>query len=120
MIQPWEPTLIADIEKAIQTADLGLNPSNDGKVVRVPIPSLTSERRTMLIKKVHNMGEDAKNALRHIRRDGNDLVKKMEKNMEISQDEEHRAFDEIQKTTDAECKTVDDLVAHKDKELQEV
>jgi ribosome recycling factor len=119
-IQPYDPALIADVEKAILTADLGLNPANDGKLIRVPIPPLTAERRQMLIKKVHVMGEEAKNAVRHVRRDGNDRIKKLEKDKSISQDDEHRAYDEIQKQTDKMCAEVDGLVVHKDKELQEV
>lgn len=120
VVQPWETTLIGAIERAIQVADLGLNPANDGKVIRLPIPPLTAERRTLLIKKVHGMGEDAKNAVRHIRRDANDAIKKLEKDSAISQDDEHRAYDEIQKLTDARCTQVDELVAHKDQELKEI
>jgi ribosome recycling factor len=119
IIQPWDPSLIGEIEKAIRTSDLGLNPSNDGKVVRVPIPPLTSERRQMLTKKVGGLGEEARNAVRNVRRDGNEAVKKLEKDKKISQDEEHRAYDRIQKMTDDHCKSIDDLVAHKDRELLE-
>ena len=120
VIQPWDPALIADIEKAIQSSDLGLNPANDGKLIRLPIPPLTAERRTMLIKRVHGMGEEAKNAIRHIRRDANDAIKKLEKDSTISQDDEHRAYDDIQKLTDDRCAKVDDLVSHKDQELKEI
>jgi ribosome recycling factor len=119
-IQPYDPGLIGEIEKAILTSDLGLNPSNDGKLIRVPIPPLTAERRQMLIKKVHTMGEEAKNTIRHIRRDGNDAVKKLEKDKEISQDDEHRAYDEIQKKTEKMCAELDEIVSHKDAELKEV
>jgi ribosome recycling factor len=89
-------------------------------VIRVPIPPLTAERRQMLIKKVHSMGEEAKNAIRHIRRDGNDAVKKLEKDKTISQDDEHRAYDEIQKKTEKMCADLEDIVSHKDTELKEV
>ncbi len=119
-IQPYDPGLIGDIEKAILGSDLGLNPANDGKLIRVPIPPLTAERRQMLVKRVHTLGEEAKNAIRHVRRDGNDAVKKLEKDKAISQDEEHRALDEIQKKTDKMCTEVDELVSHKDKEVKEV
>jgi len=119
-IQPYDPSLIGEIEKAIQSSDLGLNPSNDGKLIRVPIPPLTSERRQMLAKRVHTLGEETKNAVRHVRRDGNGEVKKLEKAKDISEDEEHRAYDEIQKKTEEVCQQVDELVRHKDKELQEV
>jgi len=119
-IQPYDPALIGDIEKAIQSSDLGLNPANDGKLIRVPIPPLTSERRQMLSKRVHTLGEETKNGIRHIRRDGNAEIKKLEKAKSISEDDEHRAYDDVQKKTEETCSQVDDLVRHKDKELQEV
>ena len=120
LITPYDPSLIGDIEKAIQTADLGLNPANDGKMVRLPIPALTAERRTLLIKRVHTLAEESKNAIRHTRRDSNEQVKKLQKDSAISEDEEHRAYDDIQKQTDAMCKVVDGLMAHKDEELKEI
>ena len=120
VIQPWDPALIGEIEKAIRTSDLGLNPANDGKLIRLPIPPLTAERRATLVKKVHQMGEEAKNAARHIRRDANDAIKDLEKKGDISQDDEHRAYGDIQKLTDDTCKSIDDLVAHKDEELKEI
>lgn len=119
LVQPWDPSLVGDIEKAIRSADLGLNPANDGKVIRVPIPPLTSERRQLLTRKVNALGEDARNAVRNVRRDGNEAVKKLERDGKVSQDEEHRAYDRIQKLTDAHCGRVDELVAHKDRELLE-
>ncbi len=118
-IQPYDPALIGDIERAIQAANLGLNPSNDGKLIRVPIPPLTSERRQMLQKKVHGLGEEAKNGIRHVRRDGNDATKALEKEKGISEDEEHKGYDEIQKKTEAACDKVDEIVKHKVTELQE-
>ncbi|MFQ5719988.1 MAG: ribosome recycling factor [Acidobacteriota bacterium] len=120
VIQPWDPALIGDIEKAIRSSDLGLNPTNDGKLIRLPIPPLTAERRAMLIKRVHTLGEETKGAVRHIRRDANDAVKKLQKEGKISQDDEHRAYDRIQKLTDERCGDVDGLIRHKDAELKEV
>jgi ribosome recycling factor len=118
-IQPYDPALIGDIERAIHAAGLDLNPANDGKVIRVPIPALTSERRQMLVKRVHTLGEETKNGIRHIRRDGNAEIKKLEKEKSISEDDEHRSYDEVQKKTEELCSLVDDLIRHKDKELQE-
>jgi ribosome recycling factor len=118
-IQPYDPALIGDIERAIQAANLGLNPANDGKLIRVPIPPLTSERRQTLQKKVHALGEETKNGIRHVRRDGNDATKALEKDKEISEDEEHRAYDEIQKKTEVACGKVDEMVQHKVTELRE-
>ncbi|MFQ5671346.1 MAG: ribosome recycling factor [Acidobacteriota bacterium] len=120
VIQPYDISLIVDIEKAIRSADLGLNPSNDGKLIRVPIPPLTAERRETLMRKVHSLGEEAKTAIRQVRRDGNDAIKKLEKTKVISQDEMHRTFEAIQKATDKECQVIDAAVSQKDRELTEV
>jgi ribosome recycling factor len=119
-IQPWDPKVIAAIEKAIQKSDLGLNPSNDGKMIRIAIPQLTEERRKELVKTVHKRGEEGKIALRNIRRDGNDEMKKIEKEEHISEDETKRAIDEIQKTTDSYIKKVDEIISHKEEEVMEV
>jgi len=119
-IQPWDPKTIPDIEKAIQKADLGLNPNNDGKIIRVAIPQLTEERRKQIVKQVHKRGEEAKIALRNIRRDGNEEMKKMEKEQHISEDETKRSLEEIQKITDSFIKKVDEMLAHKEEELMEV
>jgi len=119
-IQPWDPKIIPNIEKAIQKSDLGLNPGNDGKIIRIAIPQLTEERRKEIVKHVHKRGEEAKIALRNIRRDGNEEMKKIEKEEHISEDETKRAVDEIQKTTDAHIKKVDEIVAHKEEEVMEV
>ncbi len=119
-IQPWDPKTIPDIEKAIQRADLGLNPNNDGKIIRVAIPQLTEERRKQIVKQVHKRGEEAKIALRNIRRDGNEEMKKMEKEQHISEDETKRSLEEIQKITDSFIKKVDEMLAHKEEELMEV
>lgn len=119
-IQPWDPKLISEIEKAIQKSDLGLNPSNDGKIIRVAIPALTEERRKEIVKRVHKKGEEAKIALRNIRRDSNDEVKKLEKEKHLSEDDTRRSIEEIQKITDSYIKKVDEVISHKEVELMEV
>jgi ribosome recycling factor len=119
-IQPWEPKLISEIEKAIQKSDLGLNPNNDGKLIRVAIPPLTEERRKQIVKQVHKRGEDAKVSIRNIRRDGNEEVKKLEKAEHISKDDTKRSTDEIQQITDSNIKKVDEIISHKETELMEV
>jgi ribosome recycling factor len=116
-IQPWDPTLLADIEKAILKSDLGLTPTNDGKLIRLPIPTLTTERRKELVKVVKKMGEEAKVALRNVRRDGNEQLKDLKKDKQISEDEAHRAQDEVQKITDDFIKKVDAQAAEKEKEI---
>lgn len=118
--QPWDKTMLAPIEKAIRNADLGLNPASDGKVIRIPIPPLTEERRKELTKKAHHMAEDARTAIRQVRRDANDRVKKLQKDHAISEDDEKRAHDEIQKVTDKYIAQVDDTLKHKEKEIMEV
>ena len=120
MIQPWEPKMIQDIEKAIMKSDLGLTPANDGKVVRINIPTLTEERRKDLVKIVKKRGEDAKVSVRNQRRDTNDALKKLEKDKEISEDDLKKSLDEIQKLTDEFVKKVDETVAHKEEEIMEV
>jgi len=119
-IQPWDPKQISDIERAIQKSDLGLNPSNDGKIIRLAIPPLTEERRKDLVKHVHKRGEEAKVAVRNIRRDSNEEMKKLEKDKHVSEDETKRAIEEIQKITDSYIKKVDEVVSHKEKEVMEV
>ncbi|MBI4683369.1 MAG: ribosome recycling factor [Nitrospirae bacterium] len=119
-IQPFDPKTIPDIEKAIQKSDLGLNPNSDGKIIRIAIPQLTEERRKEIVKHVHKRGEEAKVALRNIRRDGNEEMKKIEKEKHMSEDETKRAIDEIQKMTDAHIKKVDETVSHKEVEVMEV
>ena len=120
VIQPWDPTVIKDIEKAIMRSDLGLTPSNDGKVIRIPVPPLTEERRIQLVKVVKRNGEDGKVALRNIRRDAISDAKEFEKEKAISEDELHRAQDEIQKITDRYIQKVDELIEKKEKEVLEV
>jgi ribosome recycling factor len=114
---PFDPTLIGALEKAIRTSDLGLNPANDGKVVRIPIPSLTDDRRKELSKHVHKLTEEGRNTVRQVRRDANDRLKKLLKDSMISQDDEKRGLDEVQKITDQHIKLVDDAQKKKDQEL---
>src|SRR5881275_3173610 len=107
--QPFDPSQIGAIEKAIRASDLGLNPSNDGKVVRIPIPSLTEERRKELSRHVHKLTEDGRNSVRQVRRDANDRLKKMLKDHGLSEDDEKKGLDEVQKLTDQYIKSIDDL-----------
>jgi ribosome recycling factor len=120
MISPWDPTAVPLIDKAIRTADLGLNPTSDGKVLRVPIPSLTEERRRDLVKMIHKVLENHRTAVRNIRRDIKEHVEKLEKEKKISEDEKKRALDELEKLTHAETKKVEDLSAAKEKEVLEI
>jgi len=120
IVQPFDTSILPAIEKAIVAGDLGLNPSNDGKLVRIPIPPLTEERRKQLVKKVRGMGEEAKTAARQIRRDSNEELKKLEKASELSEDETHRLLDEVQKRTDASTGEIDELCKNKEKELMEI
>ncbi len=120
MIQPWEKSLLKAIEKAIQTSDLGINPNNDGTCIRLVFPELTAERRKELAKDVKKKGENAKVAMRNIRRDANDTFKKMEKNNEITEDELKEATDKIQKITDKAIENVDKAVENKTKEITTV
>ncbi|MEX2663766.1 MAG: ribosome recycling factor [Vicinamibacterales bacterium] len=117
IVQPFDPSQMGAVEKAIRTANLGLNPSNDGKVVRVPIPSLTEERRKELSKIVHKYAEEGRNGVRQVRRDANDKLKKMLKASEISEDDERRSLDEVQKITDQHIGMLDELQKKKDAEL---
>lgn len=119
-ITPWDKSMVQAIEKAILKSDLGLNPSTAGQVIRIPLPPLTEERRVELGKVVHNEGENAKIAIRNIRRDANHHVKELLKNKEISEDEEHKAETEIQGVTDLAVSKVDEIVAEKEKELLEI
>ncbi|WP_031500051.1 ribosome recycling factor [Bryobacter aggregatus] len=119
-IAPWDSSMIGPIEKAIRNAELGVNPSNDGKLIRLPIPPLNEERRKELAKKLHGMAEDHRVALRNIRRDSNDQVKKLLKDKAISEDDEKRSLDEIQKLTDASIKKLDEAAKSKEKEIMEI
>ena len=119
VIKPYDRNTIAAIEKAINHSQLGLNPNNDGVVVRVPIPPLTEERRKQLVKQVRDAGEDAKIAIRQARRDANDFLKEAEKSKDISEDELKRGLDDIQKIHDGEIKGIDDILAKKESEILE-
>lgn len=119
-IQPWESSIIKDIERAINMSDIGINPTNDGKMIRLVFPELTEERRRELTKEVKKKGEEAKIAIRNIRRDAMDLAKKLEDASEISEDELHRKKDDIQELTDHMCEKIDDTVEAKNEELMTV
>src|SRR4029078_11890483 len=119
-VQPWDQTQVAPIEKAIRSADLGLNPSNDGKLVRVPIPPLTEERRRQLAKQVHDVAEDHRTAIRNVRRDANDRLKKMLKDKTISEDAERDALAEVQRLTDSHIGKIDELAKSKEQEILSV
>lgn len=120
MISPWDPTAVPLIDKAIRTSDLGLNPTSDGKVLRVPIPSLTEERRKDLVKMIHKVLENHRTAVRNIRRDIKEAIEKLEKEKKISEDDKKRSLDELEKLTHAETKKVEDLSAAKEKEVLEI
>src|ERR1044071_3526626 len=119
-VQPWDVTQLGAIEKAIRSADLGLNPSNDGKLVRVPVPPLTEERRKQLVKQVHEAAEDHRTAIRNVRRDANDRLKKLLKDKQISEDAERDALVEVQKLTDTYIAKVDEFAKTKEQELMSV
>lgn len=119
-VQPFDPSSLATIEKAIRTADLGLNPMNDGKLIRVPVPPLTEERRRDMVKHLHKVLEEHRTAIRNIRRDGNEAIKKALKEKKITEDDEKRALEEIQKLTDGEIKKMEDMSKTKEKEVLEI
>jgi ribosome recycling factor len=119
-VQPFDPTSLGTIEKSIRTADLGLNPMNDGKIIRVPVPPLTEERRKDMVKHLHKVLEEHRTAVRNIRRDGNDAIRKAMKDKKITEDDEKRAMDEIQKLTDDEIKKMEDMSKAKEKEVMEI
>ena len=119
-VQPYDPSAFADIEKALRTSDMGFNPQNDGKIIRIPIPPLTEERRRDLVKHLHKVLEEHRTAVRNIRRDGNDAIKKALKDKKITEDEEKRGMDEIQRLTDDEIKKMEDMSKGKEKEVMEI
>ncbi len=119
-VQPFDPSVMGNVEKAIRSADLGLNPMNDGKIIRVPVPPLTEERRRDMVKHLHKVLEEHRTAVRNIRRDGNDAIKKALKDKKITEDEERRALDEIQKLTDDEIKKMEEMSKGKEKEVMEI
>jgi ribosome recycling factor len=119
-VQPYDPSIMGDIEKAIRSAGLGLNPQNDGKMIRIPVPPLTEERRRDMVKHLNKILEDHRTAIRNVRRDGNDAIKKTMKDKKITEDEERRALEEIQRLTDDEIKKMEELCKAKEKELMKV
>ncbi|WP_299549328.1 ribosome recycling factor [uncultured Helicobacter sp.] len=120
VITPWEKNLLKDIERAIQEANIGVNPNNDGETIKLFFPPMTSEQRKEIAKEAKNIGEKAKVAIRNIRKDSNDKIKKLEKDKEISEDESKKGQDEIQKFTDNATKKIDELVKHKEEDLLKI
>lgn len=120
LIQPWDAGTIAEIEKALRTSELGFNPQNDGKVIRVPVPPMTEERRREVVKHLNRQLEEHRTAVRNIRRDGNELIKKAAKDKKISEDEEKRSLDEMQKLTDGEIARMEEMSKNKEKEVLQV
>jgi ribosome recycling factor len=119
-VQPFDPGIVGEIDKAIRSAGLGLNPQNDGKLIRIPVPPLTEDRRKEMVKHLHKVLEDHRTAIRNVRRDGNEAVKKAMKDKKISEDEEKKALDEVQKLTDGEIKKMEEMSSAKEKELMTV
>ena len=119
-VQPFDPSSLGEIEKAIRSADLGLNPMNDGKIIRIPVPPLTEERRKEMVKHLHRVLEDHRTAIRNIRRDGNEAIKKAFKDKKISEDDERSSLDQIQKLTDDEIKKMEEMSKAKEKEVLEI
>jgi ribosome recycling factor len=120
VISPWDPIAVPLIDKAIRTSDLGINPANDGKVVRVPIPPLTEDRRKELVKHIHKVLENHRTSVRNIRRDIKEAIEKLEKEKKISEDDKKRSLDELEKVTHAETKKIEDFSASKEKEVMEI
>ena len=120
VVQPYDPSQIAAIERAIRKSDVGLNPANDGKVIRIPVPSLTEERRKEIVRRAHDLAEAARNGVRQARREGNDKLKKMEKDHEIGQDDERRGLDEVQKLHDHYIAEINGALQKKEQQIMEV
>jgi ribosome recycling factor len=120
LIQPWDPSVLAEIDKALRAADLGFNPQSDGKIIRVPVPPMTEERRRDVVKHLNKVLEEHRTAIRNVRRDGNDAVKKLAKDKKISEDEEKRALEEVQKMTDEEIRRMEELSRKKEAEVMQV
>jgi ribosome recycling factor len=120
VIQPWDASILGDIEKALRASDLGFNPQNDGKIVRIPVPPMTEERRREVVKHLNKTLEDHRTAVRNIRRDGNDLIKKSAKEKKISEDEEKRSLEEIQKLTDDEIRRMEEMCRNKEREVLQI
>ena len=119
-ISPWDPSILKDIEKAIQAADLGFNPQSDGKIIRIPVPPMTEERRRDVCKHLNKVLEEHRTAVRNVRRDGNDALKKLAKDKKISEDDEKRALEEVQKMTDGEIRRMEELSQKKEAEVMQV
>jgi ribosome recycling factor len=117
LVQPWDPSIVGDIEKALRASDLGFNPQNDGKIVRIPIPAMTEERRKEVVKYLNKTLEDHRTAVRNIRRDGNELIKKAAKDKKISEDEEKRSLEEMQKLTDDEIRRMEEMCRNKERDV---
>jgi len=120
LISPWDPTVLKEVEKAIQASDLGFNPISDGKVIRVPVPPMTEERRREVCKHINKVLEEHRTAVRNVRRDGNDALKKLAKEKKIGEDEEKRALEEVQKMTDEEIRRMEELSRKKEAEVMQV
>jgi ribosome recycling factor len=120
LIQPWDPSIIKEIEKAIQASDLGFNPLSDGKIIRVPVPPMTEERRRDVVKHLNKVLEEHRTAIRNVRRDGNDALKKLAKDKKISEDDEKRALEEVQKMTDEEIRRMEELSRKKEADVMQV
>jgi len=120
VISPWDPSAVPLIDKAIRTSDLGLNPTNDGKVVRVPIPALTEDRRKDIVKQLHKVLENHRTAVRNVRRDLKEAIEKLEREKKISEDEKKRSLDELEKLSQAETRKIEDLSAAKEKEIMSI
>jgi ribosome recycling factor len=120
VISPWDPTILKEIDKAIQAASLGFNPQSDGKIIRIPVPPMTEERRRDVCKHINKVLEDHRTAIRNVRRDGNDAVKKLAKEKKVSEDDEKRALEEVQKMTDAEIRRMEELSQKKEAEVMQV
>jgi ribosome recycling factor len=120
VVQPWDPSIIGEIEKALRTSDLGFNPQNDGKIVRIPVPPMTEERRRDVVKHLNKMLEEHRTGIRNIRRDGNDAIKKASKEKLISEDEEKRSLEEMQKLTDEEIRRIEEMSRRKEAEVMHI
>jgi ribosome recycling factor len=120
VIAPWDPTILKEIERAIQASDLGFNPQSDGKIIRVPVPPMTEERRRDVCKHINKVLEEHRTAVRNVRRDGNDALKKLAKEKKISEDEEKRSLEEVQKMTDEEIRRMEELSSKKEAEVMQV
>ncbi len=120
LVQPWDPSIVGDIEKALRASDLGFNPQNDGKIVRIPVPPMTEERRREVVKHLNKTLEDHRTAVRNIRRDGNDSIKKSAKEKKISEDEEKRSLEEMQKLTDDEIRRMEEMCRNKEREVMQI